>query len=125
MKKTIKKVVDVCDACRKEDELIYTCRSCKVEFCYDCQKKLMKKYHYSTNFSGTHDSYYCHQCDTKLTVSKKDKLHNLYKTIELLTEESKKFWDNFKIRSDKVEKEIIAILTATETVKVAKKRKRK
>jgi hypothetical protein len=106
MQKKIKKVVSFCDECGKEDMYLTKCLFCGVEHCYDCTKTKGKKYAHGVHVGGTLDGYYCNECDSKLTASCKNNLHNAYITISDLRDEEHRFYEDFKKRQDSAEKKI-------------------
>lgn len=69
--------VEICDFCKKlEAPADYRCTGCGRVCCDDCDK--LTKYRYSTHFSGTHDGYYCEDCEKHLAKTKANPLFNAY-----------------------------------------------
>lgn len=113
----------LCDGCDKETASCSNCLSCNKVFCFDCafytadrvEENIRQgrtdnhdihcvKYEHAVHFSGSYDGLYCLECDSKLTVSGTDKLHNMYRQIKALRLEEKTFYDGFKVRYEAVEK---------------------
>lgn len=106
MNKTVEKTVTFCDSCECEVGYSHKCACCGIEMCYDCAKKKMVKYTHSVWFQGSDDGEYCLKCDSVLTESQNDALHNAYVKIRNLRNEQKAWGDDFKNRAEAVGKEV-------------------
>jgi hypothetical protein len=104
MKKKINKEVILCDSCEKEVDYAQRCDCCGIELCYECGVDMMVDYSHSVYCSGSSDGKYCHSCDTKLSKSRENKLHNAYVKIRSLRNEQEAWYIDFKKRSDNAEK---------------------
>jgi len=102
MKKIVQKEVQICDQCGKET-YCEKCFKCGVEHCYECRKKFGVKYTHAVYLSGSGDGYYCTDCNNLLLKNGNDPLHTAYYNIFTLINESRGFYNDFKIRADKAE----------------------
>jgi len=105
VKKTVKRVVHFCDSCGKEADYPYMCLGCKIEYCYDCEKKLMVEYQHAVNFRGSEDGYFCLKC----SVTPPLKVRNLfyaYHEIAKLIAEAKSWSKEFDSRVAKAEETV-------------------
>ena len=106
MKKTITQEREICDFCDENDASYMRCMGCRKAMCYDCRKIHAKEYAHAVHFGGSEDGLYCLECDTRLITANNDKLHRAYRTVEALRAESKAWWEEFKVRSDKAEEAV-------------------
>ena len=109
MKKIIEKEVIFCDQCEKE-KYVSKCLYCGVEHCFECAKSHGEEYPHAVYFSGSYDGYYCHSCNSELTRSRADTLHNMYSEIKRLRAESVGWSLDFKARSNKAETKLKSLL---------------
>jgi hypothetical protein len=99
MKKSIQREIHFCDKCGREISYAPTCLHCGLELCYDCETYHGKRYAGSTVTLGSGDGFYCNECDSKLTSTGKNKLHNAYRAIQRLKDEMKAFETDWERRS--------------------------
>lgn len=105
MKKIVEREITVCDCCGEEAPFAaYHCGSCGTEHCYKCADREGVRYPHAVHVSGSGDGYYCRDCDKKLLG--KDELHNAYRAIKALRDESEGYWSEFKKRQAKAEKAV-------------------
>lgn len=83
MKKLVTKEVDYCDSCNSEHSL-YTCLTCKKEFCYSCSKTKAIEYPHSIHFRGSGDGFYCLECNSKHMAAGDNPLFNCFVQIKNL-----------------------------------------
>lgn len=102
MKKMVRRTVNFCDACGKETDYPAKCLGCGVEYCYDCQNKLMTEYQHAVNFRGGDDGNFCLKCDSDIVPKARDLLYAYLDIKELIAEEVT-WYENFKMRSEKAE----------------------
>jgi hypothetical protein len=76
--------------------------ACGVDHCYSHKGKLGIMYHYSTNYEGRGDGYYCHECDKKLRISGNDPLHTAYLEMEALRKERDAFYKHLEKRNEQL-----------------------
>lgn len=103
MKKQIISEQRVCDVEGCGKWVCDSCLGCGIDLCYDHQKELAVEYHYSAQYGGYGDGYYCHECDKKLRASGDDPLHSAYLKVAALAEEGEAFHRDFEARSKKLE----------------------
>ena len=107
MKTTVTIEQHICDFCKENDAYKWNaCLRCGKDICYDCAKTEAKEYSHGVYFSGSGDGRYCNECDTILTETRADPLHNAYKVIKTLRAEQEVWYKDFKQRSDAAENRI-------------------
>jgi hypothetical protein len=110
MIKTITKEIHACDKCGTETLYHKTCLKCGIEMCSECSEKLGVDFRHALYFMGSDDGFYCKPCDSELTKSQNDKLHNAYMSIRDFARESENWNHDFEIRRKTVENEIQRLL---------------
>ena len=99
MKKIVQREIHFCDKCGLERFHVNTCLQCGLELCYECSEYHGKRYDKSTVTFGSGDGFYCNECDSTLTSTGENKLHNAYRAIKRLKDEMKAFETDWERRS--------------------------
>lgn len=100
MKKTIE--VECCDICQAHG-LVRSCIHCGKALCFEHGETQAVTYSHGVYAGGHGDGFYCKPCDTLLTNSGADPLHNAYLAVESLKHESAWWQEGFAKRRKAVE----------------------
>jgi hypothetical protein len=107
-KKTVTIDADVCDSCGAQT-YVTPCLKCGVEHCWECKDKLGRNYSHGIHVSGSGDGYYCNPCDTELSRSGADPLHNAYVEIRQVRADGEAFYQRFKVLGEQAEAKLKAL----------------
>lgn len=97
----------ICDVCETNGAYESdACLRCGKAFCYECQKTHAREYKHGVHFSGSGDGTYCLPCDALLRKEGTDPLHRAYLLVDALRMEEAGFYQSFKERAAKAEKDV-------------------
>jgi hypothetical protein len=113
MKKTVQRIIHICDHCGNEDVIPNTCLKCGKQFCLDCAQKHAVSYSPLVGCSGSSDGLYCKPCDARLARDGNDQLHTAYRAIASLQLEGEAWNRDFRNRSQAAE-ELVRTHSANE-----------
>lgn len=102
MKKTVRRVVHFCDNCGEAADYPEVCLGCGIEYCYECENKLMVKYQHSVGFQGSSDGYFCLKCSVTPPLKVRNLFYAYHEVTKLITE-AKSWNKDFDARAKKAE----------------------
>lgn len=111
MKRTVEKVVEICDFCQEQEawSVSYKCRSCGKVACYDCGKRVGTEFPHAVFFSGSDDGFYCVPCQTAPSPASAPLLR-AYREIQAIRAHFKAREVEDKTRIDAAEGEVRRLL---------------